>query len=193
MPRPKKCRNIGFFPQNTMFTPENAFDSEVILTFEEIESLRLCDLKEMDQKTAAESMNISRGTLQRIVNNARKKMSDAVIHGKLIRITRFECGENDCTYRLENSMCLKRCKNKHAFNKEGDNSMNANHDCNNSQNKKHEENIECSCHTTKSISEVEYSVSTEHEIEQIEDNIKYLEKRLQQARNRLKELKGNQD
>lgn len=192
MPRPKKCRNIGFFPENTMFTPENDFDSEVILTFEEIETLRLCDLKEMDQKTAAESMNISRGTLQRMVNTARKKVADAVIHGKRIRITRFECGENNCEYRLENNMCLKRCKMKHAFDMKGDGSMNNNNDCN--SNEKNDNCSECGCQMTpKSMSEVEYSVSIAHEIEQIEDNIKYLEKRLKQAKKRLEELKEVKD
>jgi len=188
MPRPKKCRNIGFFPENTKFIPENACDCEVILTFEEIESLRLCDLKEMDQSAAADSMNVSRGTLQRILSSARKKVADAVINGKPMRISHFECGEDNCAYRLQNKKCKQKCKYKHAFDKEGDHEMKSeNNNCGCVSSKG-----ECDCHSGKwDMAEVEYLVSKEHEMEQIEENIRYLEKRLVQAKKRLNELKGN--
>jgi len=40
----------------------------------------------MEQNIAAEKMNISRGTFQRIVHTGRKKIADALINGKAIRI-----------------------------------------------------------------------------------------------------------
>ncbi len=86
MPRPRKCRMVGFVPQNTGFYPQVDNKSEVILSIEEIEAMRLSDYLEMEQDSAASSMNVSRGTFQRIINSARKKTADALVHGKTIRI-----------------------------------------------------------------------------------------------------------
>lgn len=86
MPRPRKCRKVGFIPDNTCFNPEVISMVQVVLNIEEVEAIRLADYLEIDQDEAAESMNVSRGTFQRIINTARKKMADALIHGKTIRI-----------------------------------------------------------------------------------------------------------
>lgn len=59
---------------------------EVVLNVEEVESIRLADYLSLEQDLAADSMNVSRGTFQRIVNSARKKVADAIIHGKTLRI-----------------------------------------------------------------------------------------------------------
>ena len=102
MPRPKKCRMVGFVPDNQCFHPQLQNKEEVVLSIEEIESIRLSDYMEMEQDSAAESMNVSRGTFQRIINSARKKTSDALIHGKTIRID----GGN---YKLSTGkMCCRR-------------------------------------------------------------------------------------
>jgi uncharacterized protein len=86
MPRPKKCRRVCAIPQNLSFTPSTAHEQEVVLSVEELEAIRLSDLKEMEQDQAAVRMRISRGTLQRILNEARRKVSDALVYGKAIRI-----------------------------------------------------------------------------------------------------------
>jgi predicted DNA-binding protein (UPF0251 family) len=86
MPRPRKCRMVGFIPHNSCFQPQVHNQDEVVLSIEEVESIRLSDYLEMEQDRAAESMNVSRGTFQRIINSARKKTSDALVHGKVIRI-----------------------------------------------------------------------------------------------------------
>ena len=86
MPRPRKCRMVGFVPDNSCFHPQLASCEEVVLSIEEVESIRLSDYLEMEQDRAAESMNVSRGTFQRIVNAARKKVADALVNGKAIRI-----------------------------------------------------------------------------------------------------------
>lgn len=59
---------------------------EVGLNMDELEALRLCDLKNLDQVEAAKKMKISRSTLQRIVTSARQKVAEALIEGKAIRI-----------------------------------------------------------------------------------------------------------
>lgn len=59
---------------------------DVLLTVDEVEALRLKEIEELDQKTGAERMGISRPTFQRILASARKKMADAVLNGKAIKI-----------------------------------------------------------------------------------------------------------
>lgn len=86
MPRPRKCRMVGLVPANSCFYPQMGNSDEIVLNIEEIEAIRLSDLMGMDQDAAAESMDISRGTFQRIINEARCKLADALINGKIIRI-----------------------------------------------------------------------------------------------------------
>lgn len=101
MPPQKKCRRVCFIPENRQFTPEIGSDHRVIISIEEAEAIRLTDLEEMEQATAADEMNISRGTYQRILNQARFKLADALINGKAINI---EGGY------YEKSACSGKCK-----------------------------------------------------------------------------------
>ncbi len=89
MVRPKKPRKIIFNPNVTYFKPRAVPLSsleEVSLKRDELEALRLCDLEGRDQKKAAQKMNISQSTLQRILSSARKKVSEALTEGKAIKI-----------------------------------------------------------------------------------------------------------
>jgi len=56
------------------------------LTAEEVEALRLKNIKDLDQEKAAKKMNTSQSTFQRILSSAYKKISDALINGKAIKI-----------------------------------------------------------------------------------------------------------
>ena len=62
------------------------FLDEVRLSIEELEALRLKDMEDMDQEQCAQRMNISRPTFQRVLKSARKKIADALLNGKAIRI-----------------------------------------------------------------------------------------------------------
>ena len=89
MPRPRLFRRIGFRPGTTYFKPAGARLSslmEVILTLGEFEAIRLKDLENMEEKVAAKKMKISQPTFNRTLKEARKKISDAVVNGKAIRI-----------------------------------------------------------------------------------------------------------
>lgn len=86
MPRPRKCRRVGFVPNNQFFYPHLQSPEEVVLSIEELEAIRLSDFEAMEQDASAESMQISRGTFQRILNAARQKLADALVNGKAIRI-----------------------------------------------------------------------------------------------------------
>ncbi|KKT22026.1 MAG: hypothetical protein UW08_C0020G0012 [Parcubacteria group bacterium GW2011_GWB1_43_8b] len=59
---------------------------EVDLNIDELEALRLCDLKDLEQEEAAKKMKISQSTLQRILVSARKKVAEALTEGKAIKI-----------------------------------------------------------------------------------------------------------
>ena len=87
MPRQSKCRRICFKPDNLIFTCENKSEEYSVLSFEELEALRLCDLEGLDQDEAAKNMDISRGTLQRILYKARHNLTDALVNGKNINIS----------------------------------------------------------------------------------------------------------
>jgi len=61
---------------------------EVILDQDELESLRLSDLLAYSQENAAKEMKVSRATFGRIVESARKKVADAILNGKAVRINK---------------------------------------------------------------------------------------------------------
>ena len=56
------------------------------LTLEEVESLRLTNLKDLNQEAAAKKMDISQPTFNRLLESARKKITDALVNGKAIKI-----------------------------------------------------------------------------------------------------------
>ena len=56
------------------------------MTLDEFEALRLADLEGLYQEQAALQMGVSRPTFSRIVESAHKKVADALVHGKAIRI-----------------------------------------------------------------------------------------------------------
>jgi len=58
----------------------------VTLALDEVEALRLADLKGLYQEQAAGQMKISRSTFSRIIEQARWKVADALVHGKALRI-----------------------------------------------------------------------------------------------------------
>ena len=58
----------------------------VELTVEEAEALRLKNIEDLDQTECARLMETSQSTFQRILSSAYRKVSDALIKGKAIRI-----------------------------------------------------------------------------------------------------------
>lgn len=89
MPRPRLCRRIRFNPNVTYFKPQGVpmRDLEVVeLTTEEVEALRLKNVKDLDQVGCAKMMKTSQSTFQRILSSAYKKITQALIEGKAIKI-----------------------------------------------------------------------------------------------------------
>ena len=89
MARPKKPRTIAQKTDVTHFKPVSIPLSdldEVILHHEEIEALRLVDRENLKQEKAARKMNISRPTFQRVLSQARKKVTQALLDGEAIKV-----------------------------------------------------------------------------------------------------------
>jgi len=59
---------------------------EVDLNVDELEAIRLCDLQGINQTGAAKKMKVSQSTLSRILISAHKKIAEALIEGKAIKI-----------------------------------------------------------------------------------------------------------
>lgn len=90
MGRPRCCYRIGYCPPYTKFKPEGAevWESDCVdITPEEIESLRLKNIQNLDQTHAANRMGVSQSTFQRVLSSAYKKVSLALIDGRELRIT----------------------------------------------------------------------------------------------------------
>ncbi|MFC2142978.1 DUF134 domain-containing protein [Candidatus Aenigmatarchaeota archaeon] len=89
MPRPRQFRRVKAIPGVTYFKPAGVrmIDlEESIVTVDEFEALRLKDMMGLEQEEAAKKMNISQPTFHRLVLSARKKIADAIVNGKAIRI-----------------------------------------------------------------------------------------------------------
>lgn len=89
MVRPRKPRRVMFDPNVTYFKPRAvplSILEEVDLGVDELEAIRLCDLKGLNQIKAAKRMRISQSTLGRILNSAHKKIAEALTEGKAIKI-----------------------------------------------------------------------------------------------------------
>ena len=89
MSRPRLCRRIRFNPNIIYFKPQGVpmrFLDVMELTNEELEALRLKNIKDLDQIECAKLMNTSQSTFQRMLNSAYKKVTEALVGGKAIKI-----------------------------------------------------------------------------------------------------------
>jgi predicted DNA-binding protein (UPF0251 family) len=86
-PRCKKPRNCQCKFKGKAFKPTGIPMSEVeqiCLSRDELEALKLCDLDDLTQEEAGLKMGVSRGTIQRILAVARRKVAMALSKSKAI-------------------------------------------------------------------------------------------------------------
>lgn len=87
MGRPKCNYKIDCCTDYSTFKPDVATGKDFVeIAPEEIESLRLKNIKNLDQTRAARKMGVSQSTFQRVFTSAYKKVSEALIEGKELRI-----------------------------------------------------------------------------------------------------------
>lgn len=91
-PRKKKHRNCCCPLREKLghvFKPAGTplMDMEVIiLEHDELEAIYLCDSRDMNQERAGEMMGVSRGTVQRLLSQGRKKVIEALVGQKALAI-----------------------------------------------------------------------------------------------------------
>ncbi len=89
MPRPKRLRRVIRPPMIKGLNSygERLLKSEpVLLWLEEYEAIRWCDYELKTQAEAAQLMNVSRPTLTRIYESARRKMALVLTEGRDLRV-----------------------------------------------------------------------------------------------------------
>ena len=91
-----KWRRICSLPESNRFGPLDSHadaKNNVNMTVDEYETIRLIDLEGFTQEECAKQMNVARSTVQGIYIEARKKLAELLVNGKVLSI---EGGE----YRL---------------------------------------------------------------------------------------------
>jgi predicted DNA-binding protein (UPF0251 family) len=76
-------------PESNYFKPRGIPLSalkEVVLTVDEFEAIRLGDVEGLYQEKAAGRMEVSRQTFGRIIDSAHKKVAEALVKGKALKI-----------------------------------------------------------------------------------------------------------
>lgn len=123
MPRPKQNRKVSSPPLMRGYKPfgiPRTELEEIILSFDEYESFKLLDYEGLTQEQASVRMNVSRPTLTRIYEIARKKIAEALVEGKTFRIEGGEVEFDEPWHRCrkcdvlvnepENYEGCKKCK-----------------------------------------------------------------------------------
>jgi len=87
MARPKKSKKVSSKPECLDFIPlKNVCLDKISLDKEEFEAIRLKDFLGIEQKQAALKMETSQSTFHRILLAARKKIADALVNAKELKI-----------------------------------------------------------------------------------------------------------
>jgi uncharacterized protein len=78
---------LGAVPAEGSFTPTPLRNAEpIFIETAELEALRLVDMEGLSQEEAGQRMSISRGTIWRLVQSARKKTAQALTEGRPLQI-----------------------------------------------------------------------------------------------------------
>jgi len=87
MVRPRKRRTLSRPPRPAIYKPAGVPLEglrQVVLLPEELEALRLSDLEGLSQVEAAQFMNISRSTFQRMLERAHRQVALALVEGQAL-------------------------------------------------------------------------------------------------------------
>jgi len=128
MPRPQLNRTVHTPPLFSEFKPMGVNPKllrQTILSLDEFEAFRLSDSIGLSHAEAAEEMEISRPTFTRLIEQARKKISELIVEGKILT---FEGGNvhfrnniircNDCAhmFNIKINTSISECPECHSRN-----------------------------------------------------------------------------
>lgn len=89
MPRRKRPRWVRGRPPASLFKPAGVPAGELersVLALDEYEALRLADYEGLKQEEVAERLGVSRPTVSRILESARRTVSEALVRGNALVI-----------------------------------------------------------------------------------------------------------
>jgi len=120
IPRGRNPRTIRCDPEHTYFKPRgiplSEISEEVVITLEELETLRLTALEGLSQQDAGRKMNISQSTVSRHLDDINRKLAKALVEGLAIRIANpkdfYHCDNCGYTWLLMDDLtnyseCIK--------------------------------------------------------------------------------------
>ncbi|MFZ2257612.1 MAG: DUF134 domain-containing protein [Clostridiaceae bacterium] len=110
MARPIKWRKVCCLPGTELFGPlgdEQEPISDITISVEEYETIRLIDLEGLTQEECAERMQVARATVQSIYKEARNKIAQAIVFGHRLRI---EGGDYQLYSDSERQVSCHRCR-----------------------------------------------------------------------------------
>lgn len=125
MARHTKCRRVCSFPEVSEFTPSGGTGGDsVVLTVDEFETIRLIDREGLSQEVCGTQLGVGRTTAQKIYETARKKIADALVLGRPLKIEGGKIdlcsGSTDFCYKKD---CIKRQIQKQYQLEKGDTMM----------------------------------------------------------------------
>lgn len=89
MPRPRKLRCCRRYDADRVYKPQGVPLRDLattVLTLDQFEALRLCDVEGLEQEAAGERLGVSRGTVQRLLYTARKQLVEAILNNQAVVI-----------------------------------------------------------------------------------------------------------
>ena len=89
MARPQNNRIVNNPPLFSEFKPVGVAGrdlNKIYISLDEYEAVRLADNKGLSHLNASKEMNVSRSTFSRLIESARKKISEFIITGKILII-----------------------------------------------------------------------------------------------------------
>ena len=128
MPRPKNNRIVHEPPLFTEFKPAGIPGrslEQILLSLDEFEAVRLADFVGMSHEEAADEMEISRSTFSRLIEKARKKISEFIFLGRLLTIDGgnvhfrnniFRCIDCGNMFRIKMKSPITECPECHSKN-----------------------------------------------------------------------------
>jgi len=109
--RPKKIRCCRRYRADRINKPQGIRLRDIettMLSLDQFEVLRLCDVENLDQNEAGKRMGISRGTVQRLLYSARRLLVSALIDNQAIIINLKESEACDVDVHPNQRRCWSR-------------------------------------------------------------------------------------
>lgn len=89
MPRPRKQRCCRRYQADRVYKPQGIPMTQIgtsVLSLDQFEAVRLCDIENLDQAEAGVRMGVSRGTVQRLLYSARRQIAEAILNNDALVI-----------------------------------------------------------------------------------------------------------